>query len=224
MNRKNIVMALSTFGLSISSVAFFCVFVVMSLSAFVGCTRKADKLSDDEPYMKWDDIRSGDLLFRMGYGASSRVVVTVGGGQYSHIGIAMVVPEGIKVVHAVPGEGSDGIDKVRCDDIEVFYSVDRASAGAAARVSCPDSIALSAVAVAYEKNLSSVPFDHKYNLDDTTSLYCTELIWMAYRKNGIDLADERRHELVIPGHTLSLIFPEDIWNSRHLSVLHEFAR
>lgn len=202
------------------------ILLVVFLHAFTGCTRSAENSSENRPYLCWDDIRNGDLLFRMGRGASSHVVVTVGGGHYSHIGIAKVTDEGVYVIHAVPGEGDEdvGADIVRCDAIDVFYSEDRASAGAAARVGCSDTVACQALTSAYEKFMDSVPFDHKYDLTDTTALYCTELIWLAYRKCGIDLADERRHELVIPGHTLKLIFPEDIWNSRYLSVFHEFAR
>lgn len=193
----------------------------------VGCMHRAEIDSHDKPYMEWSDIRSGDLLFRMGNSASSNVVVTIGGGRYSHIGIAIVDSSGIRVVHSVPGEAGvedDGLDKVRCDAIDLFYSPDRASAGAVARVACSDSIAELVSASAYADYESSVPFDHKYDLADSTSLYCTELIWRAYRKYGIDLADDRRQELVIPGHVLRIIFPEDIWNSRHLTVLHEFVR
>ena len=56
-----------------------------------------------------------------------------------------------------------------------------------------------------------------YQLSDTTSLYCTELVWRAYLHQGIDLSDGQRHDvpLMVSGDG-ECIFPSDIEESEQV--------
>lgn len=171
------------------------------------------------------DLRNGDLLFRNGYGAESRFVTGVSNGDYSHIAFAYRGEDGWKAVHAVPGESQNIHDKdfLKCEPIEDFYQQNRACSGAFARVDCTDSIALQALSFALDKVKRKFSFDHSYLLDDSNQYYCTELIYRAYLQAGINLADERRHEMPMPGTDGRFIFPSDILASPFIHKVRKLA-
>ena len=60
---------------------------------------------------------------------------------------------------------------------------------------------------------SNVLFDNNYDMNDTTELYCTELVRLVYLAEDIDLCDDRWHRIPILNTKGHVIFPEDIWNS-----------
>jgi uncharacterized protein YycO len=163
-------------------------------------------------------LRNGDLLFRNGNGMESRLVTGMSGGEYSHIAFAHKSDAGWMAVHAVPGETENikDIDTLKSEPIELFFHNERARSGAIARVNCTDETAMQAVEYAIDKVKRKFAFDHGYSLEDTTEYYCTELIYRAYLTQGIDLAEERRHELPMPGTEGYFIFPSDILNSKHM--------
>ena len=55
-------------------------------------------------------------------------------GVYSHIGIAINDGGVWKVVHAVPGESLDSIDRVKIEPVDTFFLTTRAVHGAAMRI------------------------------------------------------------------------------------------
>lgn len=171
-------------------------------------------------------LRNGDLLLRNGRSGVSSIVTTVSQGDFSHIGLALHTSSGWQVIHAVPSETAhpDSPDILKCEAIETYYQKDRAVKGARAQVNCPDHMAQQAVQLALKKVKEHTEFDHHYNLEDTTELYCTELIWHVYKSIGIDLAENRRHEMIIPGTSNQFLFPSDIWNSRFLKKKRIFKQ
>lgn len=194
----------------------------MSILLCLGCGPSATRGTQEPVCIDTTALRDGDLLFRMGLEGASRVVTVVGGGDFSHVGLAYRTQGQWMVVHAVPNESPPGVeDRVKCEPIDSFYAPDRACRGAWRRVDCPDSVAERVARGAYEKFRQGVAFDHDYDLEDTTRLYCTELVWHLYRREGIDLAEERRHLLAIPGKTSVYLFPEDLWMSSRLEPYPE---
>ena len=102
----------------------------------LSCTRNPDaggKIRDDLPLHQLHD---GDLLFRCGTSTESQVVVSAdkNGGVYSHVGIAFNDGGTWRVVHAVPGESSDGVDRVKVEPVDSFFLTTRAVHGAAMRL------------------------------------------------------------------------------------------
>lgn len=187
-----------------------------------GCGRIGSPPVREPVKVDTTELRSGDLLFRMGLEGASRVVTTVGGGDFSHVGLALHQNGRWMVVHAVPNEvPPDEKDRVKCEPIDSFFAPERACKGAWRRVRCDDETAARVARTAYEKFINRVLFDHDYNLEDTTCFYCTELVWYLYRKEGVDLAGSRRHQLVIPGKTTEYLFPEDLWVSSMLEPSQE---
>lgn len=64
-------------------------------------------------------------------------------------------------------------------------------------------------------------FDHQYDLSDTTQMYCTELVYFVYKKEGVTLADTEK-TLVIPIINKKCLLPGDLLEGNHLSILTQF--
>lgn len=195
--------------------------ITLVLLAIIGHTCESctnNRAYDTQVVIDSTVLRNGDLLLRTGYGAESGMVTNLSGGEYSHIAIAYQ-EEGIWLaVHAVPGETENmsDTDYLKMEPVELFYSPQRAHCGAIARVDCSDMQAQRAVEYAIDKVRRKFAFDHKYRLSDTTEYYCTELIHRAYLAQGTDLAENRAHELPMPGTEGLFIFPSDIIRSPHI--------
>ena len=160
------------------------------------------------------ELRNGDLLFRNGIGYESRVVTGLSNGKFSHIGIAYHNGRQWNVIHAVPGENEKGEPEyLKCEPLSEFYYHSRAKLGGSARVGCTDSIANIVAERALDIVNRKVLFDNNYNINDTSELYCTELVRLVYLKQNIDLCEDRWHRIPILNTKTHVIFPEDIWNS-----------
>ena len=158
--------------------------------------------------------REGDVVFRNGLGAESRAVVITSHGRYSHVGLLHrdSASSQWQVVHAVPGE--DEPEYIKVEPVAMFFDSYRAQSGAWARIDCSDSVAASAVRYALNKVAEHVLFDNDYLLEDTTQLYCTELVWRSYLSQGIDVSDGQRHSvLTLFSNEGECIFPDNIERS-----------
>ena len=200
------------------------VVAVAAIATSVACVRSADeggRVRDDLPLQR---LRDGDLLFRCGVGTQSRVVtgLDTAGGEYSHVGIAFNDGGKWRVVHAVPGESADGVDRVKIDAVDTFFMTSRAVHGAAMRFKCDDATARRAAIRARRLAQQQVPFDHRYNWTDTTSLYCTELVQLAYQSVGIDLAVGRHATINLPVYRGTIVFPSHIAGNDSLSTIFAF--
>ncbi len=203
----------------LSSMMLSVLFVVCSL----GCSGE----SDIDIVPGGIDFRPGDIVLRRGSGIASRVVMVAdGSGAYSHIGIVAFSGGKAVVVHAVPGEpdykGDE--DRVKKETIGRFFSSINAEAGRVLR--CRDSVvALHASQVALGKFKDHTLFDHDYDVNDTTRMYCSELVCYAYRKAGLELVEGGRHVVNLPGLKLDhVVFPSDFLRSRHLVTVAAFAK
>ncbi len=204
--------------------------VFLSLSVvFLFCSCRANVVSESD-LSSWIEqispqLRQGDIVFRKGNGVAGHIVLMAGGSAeaYSHIGIVACKDDssGWVVCHAVPGEPDykGDIDRVKCESIESFFCITKASNGKVVRVACSDSIAQCAANLAMEQWKYRVPFDHDYNWVDTTSFYCTQLVAWSYLHYGIDLVEGRNHPARIPGFNGVYIFPSDIEQSNLLTYI-----
>lgn len=168
-------------------------------------------------------LQEGDIVFRRGYGfASEMVVYNDADGKYSHVGVVVNSEKGLMIAHSVPGGDAEENDIMRLERIEQFYSAESSSCGEIVRMEL-DSLQrrrLSEMAVA--KANEKIPFDHNYDLEDTTALYCTELVQLLYRNIGIDLAEGRITRLNAPGFSSDYLMPSDIYQNRNLKTLFKY--
>lgn len=168
-------------------------------------------------------LQEGDIVFRRGYGfASEMVVYNDADGKYSHVGVVVNGEKGLMIAHSVPGGDAEENDIMRLERIEQFYSAESSSCGEIVRMEL-DSLQrrrLSEMAVA--KANEKIPFDHNYDLEDTTALYCTELVQLLYRNIGIDLAEGRITRLNAPGFSSDYLMPSDIYQNRNLKTIFKY--
>ncbi|MCB1036927.1 MAG: hypothetical protein KDD47_24080, partial [Acidobacteria bacterium] len=146
------------------------------------------------------DLLPGDLLFRRGRSLNSHAVLLADPeAEFSHV--AIVVGEGAsqRVVHAVPPEGESTAGGTVEEVVGEFLSPKRATSWAAFRVRSHDRVLAERAARAAEAFArQKLPFDDRFDLEDAGRLYCTELVWEAYRQAGLDLTGGRREHLDFP--------------------------
>lgn len=195
---------------------------VVVMMAMTACSVRVDEggtVRDDVPL---DSLRDGDLALRQGTGLDSEAVLRLdsAGGQYSHIGIVVNDNGKWKVVHAVPGESRDGIDRVKIEPIDTFFLSTRAAHGAVMRLRGCSAVAAREAAQSAAR-LVGVPFDYNYNWQDTTRLYCTQLIAVAYSSAGIDLLSGVPR---LSGRNTKniIVFPGDIASNDSLTTIFQF--
>ncbi len=195
---------------------------VVVMMAMTACSVRVDEggtVRDDVPL---DSLRDGDLALRQGTGLDSEAVLRLdsAGGQYSHIGIVVNDNGKWKVVHAVPGESRDGIDRVKIEPIDTFFLSTRAAHGAVMRLRGCSAVAAREAAQSAAR-LVGVPFDYNYNWQDTTRLYCTQLIAVAYSSAGIDLLSGVPR---LSGRNTKniIVFPGDIVSNDSLTTIFRF--
>ena len=170
-------------------------------------------------------LHEGDLVFRKGTGLVSRAVLSADGkGTYSHIGIVVRDGNEWKVVHAVPGEPDyEGEpDRVKIENVQEFFGKEKAVAGALMRFTEDSLVAIKAARKAIEVCDRRTLFDHTYNLEDSTAMYCTELVYFVYKYAGVDLVEGRTTKVNIPGFIGSYIFPSDIIEYKRLVLIYNF--
>lgn len=176
------------------------------------------------PEIPEDSLREGDLAFRRGHSLASDAVILADPtkGAYSHIGIIARKEGEWCVVHAVPGECGQpgGIDTVKTDPLEEFFSAEKASAGEIIRTG-GDSAALENAA---RKALGKigVQFDHDYDLADTSRLYCTELVSLSFRNAGIRLRLDKLERVGIAFFKGDYLLPSNIYRNNRVKTVFKF--
>jgi hypothetical protein len=147
-------------------------------------------------------IKDGDVVCRLGDRLWSRMFmdVSVADRRYSHLGVARVADGRVTVIHAEgaaePGRGGD---KVKEDPLEDFVRIARAVG--VYRAKGLDGGLVSAAAADY----LGVPFDWRFDMDDESRLYCTELLYVVFRR----LAPEWELATVHVGTLNKRVIPPD---------------
>lgn len=195
--------------------------VGMAWMTMCGCTRNRQRTIMPAGL----SLKTGDVMLRRGSGMTSRAVLMADhGGGYSHIGIAVDSAGVMMVVHAVPGEPDyeGDPDRVKMEPVDKFYARENAVTGGVMR--CTDSVAaMRAAQVALEIYRRGTLFDHEYDDSDTTKMYCCELVEFAYKRAGITLAVEPRHNFDLLGMKLrNVIMPSDFISSPRLKSITNF--
>ena len=69
----------------------------------------------------------------------------------------------------------------------------------------------------------ALPFDDRFNLESADRMYCTELVWRAYLKAGIDLVDGVFVRVQTPFGEGRYVLPSSLLNSRYLREIVSLA-
>ena len=194
--------------------------IIISILTMIQCSGpEQPKLSPKIPIEK---LQAGDIAFRRGESIASEVVLYNDiDGRYSHVGLVVETDSGLMVAHSVPGETStqETIDVIQIEHINHFFEPKVSVRGEIMRMNL-DSVQRHLLNIlALKKVDDKVPFDHNYDLSDTTKLYCTELLQLLFKNIGIDLAQGRITPINVPGLSNNYIMPSDIYNNNNLKTI-----
>lgn len=181
--------------------------VTLVIAVFVSCSshQTTNKIKLDTT-----ELQNGDLIFREGPSLNSKIVKSMIDSKFSHVRIVYKSKGRWMVIHSVPDESeSDETDFVKCEPIESFLDPSKAKSSKFMRVKCNNQQALNAVKYAISKADKKTLFDNDYDLNDTTRLYCTGLVWQAYKHQGINLIS-KFHKISLRGKTRQVIYPADL--------------
>lgn len=151
-----------------------------------------------DPIVLPDDLElmTGDIIVAGGVSLQSRMVMSlVEGNRYSHVGIIQATPQGLFVIHAAPkGAGDGGVgDKVARIPLSLFLAERGYVAVQIMRVKAQAAEALQLAQDACDYASAcvekAVPFDSAFDIAEHEAMYCSELVYLAYRQAGLDWPD-----------------------------------
>lgn len=196
--------------------------LLLALLLLTACTRSHEQVD----VTGHEDFRDGDMVLRCGTGAESRLIIRRSNAAYSHIGILQYDSLSTEwmVIHAVPGENAPGEPEyLKREPLTDFFAPMTAQCGAWMRIDCSDEAARRAAEYCRRKADEHVLFDNDYLLEDTTELYCCELVWRAYLREGIDISDGHRGDVpTVICKEGECIFPSHIENSKNTLFVKQF--
>ena len=168
------------------------------------------------------NLQNGDLIFRRGTSIESHIVLlTDQNSEYSHIGMIYKINGELFVIHTVPKENDADPGYIKLEPINNFLSEGKATRVAVYRLIQNSSekinIASSYVYNCYFKKLC---FDNNYDLATDAQLYCTELIWKAYKRAGVDLVCSRLRNINFIITNKIMIMPSSIIESKLLKKVY----
>lgn len=182
-------------------------FLIVLISLFHSCNKKCEN-KVVTACIDTLSLHDGDLIFREGRSTESQIVTNLDSGSYSHVGIMLHTKDGWRVIHAVPNETENDLDSVKYESISSFIQPEKCIKAKVFRVSSNEKITKGAIKYALQK--VGMPFDKDFDITDTTTFYCTELVWRAYKHVGIDISKGRRHHINLLGFNKTCILPSDI--------------
>ncbi len=165
--------------------------VILLIAAWtVAATRPVEPELAVRPVVLPEVLQEGDLVFRTGHDAISGAVLALDPTpQFSHVGILARRDGTWVVIHSLPPAFAGDVDGVRVESLRDYLSVSNARQAAVYRLADNSrQQAHAAVMEAFSYDQKHTAFDGDFDLKDHRRLYCTELVWLAFRKAGVDLA------------------------------------
>lgn len=139
-------------------------------------------------------INAGDVILRLGYGTVSESIAKILNEEYkvSHCGI--IVPcdscqYKLKVIHSVSSSLSP-VDGVQDDCLEIFIKNSQPNSILITRYKDLDSSDVNNLInwANYYLN-KGIPFDHSFDLEDSSSFYCNELLLHIFKNSHFPLPE-----------------------------------
>jgi len=139
-------------------------------------------------------IHDGDIILRYGYGIISDIIVEQLGETYSlsHCGI-VCKNDSFIVIHSV-SSSLYPIDGVQYQTMKDFVKDSKKNSIIVVRFKSPDKMkdASSISKRAYYYLNKKVPFDHKFDITDSSKIYCSELIYLVLKDEfGFDVFKDK---------------------------------
>lgn len=207
------------------SISHLCILAAALIGFLCSCATKSTPSVASRDLLFQRKLRSGDLVFRKGRSmVSNLVMMSDPHGSYSHVGIVVVENRKVMVVHITPGENAtpNTPDVIKKESLHTFFGEDKATAGCAMRCTKARTAEKKISQRTYELLNRELCFDSNYNLEDTTKMYCTELIWNIYKSAGINLVNNHISIINLPLLKGPVILPSDVASNPTLKVIAQF--
>jgi hypothetical protein len=127
--------------------------------------------------IKEENIQAGDIVFIEGKSSQSPYIKLGTGSKWTHCGVLVDTPEGLKVLEALSTVRLTSFDRFIGRAKDGNWCVKRPEQ----RLGKP---------ISYRKYL-----DQKYDMEfkfDNGKMYCSELVWLVYKDQGIELCKPRK--------------------------------
>ncbi len=151
---------------------------------------------------------AGDIILTSGTSMRARMVALFDTTKapFTHAGLIVLRNHSLQVVHASPLSNDSSRACVQIEPLADFLGGDIE----AARLLRYEDAHLTRKAVRYALLQVGKPFDHSFDLHSDSTLYCTELLWLAFRTVGIDLFPQGPRLLRAPLFHKHVLFPSQI--------------
>jgi hypothetical protein len=175
------------------------------------------------------DLHAGDMVFRRRSSYLSRRVLTHDpASRFSHVGLLVPAPRfprGLGVVHVVPAvAGEPGEGRVELTPVSEFLDAASTLQGAFYRVQTQEVVRDRAAGHGLAYFAEGRTFDGAFDLAEQGRLYCTELVWAAYRDAGLDLIAHPLAVIDFLGmHRRPVLKPSDLLRNEGLELVWDFA-
>lgn len=130
-----------------------------------------------------NQIQEGDILLRQGTGPFSTHIVRALDEKhvFSHSGIVCKINDQLVVVHSISPDLS-GVDGLQTQNIPDFFADVADSNIAIIRPKMDPLQRQQFTRQALQFLAKKIPFDHHFNLEDTSEIYCSELVYHCYTR------------------------------------------
>jgi len=169
-------------------------------------------------------LKSGDIVFRKGLSIESQAVLLADeDANYSHVGIVYIKNEQIYVIHITPDSLRETTDYAKLEKLQDFFAIENASRACVMRINPKyEQNAQNAADTAFLYYKNKVYFDEQYDLKSFGAMYCTEIVWHAYKANNINLIDINSDPKSIPFFKNRIIFPSSLYKCELLNKIYYF--
>lgn len=160
--------------------------------------------NDNGPRTDEFQLQTGDLLFQVGRdGGMNDAIAQATGDEldfdYTHVGIAIVGPDGPQVIEATGGVG------VVITTLDEFLSRSAMSADGpvvtVARLISARREQISLQAIERAKTFMGQPYDTSF-LPNNGKIYCSELVWESFQDDGTAIFDAQPMNFRAPDGTM----------------------
>ena len=158
----------------------FIICAALLLSALIMNNKKSSEL-----LARNVSFQNGDLVFMRGRTWRSWFVRFIDDiDDFSHVGIVRFVNGVPNVIHAAPEA-----EVVQLESVGDFLAQSNTDDVGIYRLINGQLIADEASLEAWNYFVRGTSFDHKFDILRDETLYCTELVWRAYKNVGVDLSE-----------------------------------
>lgn len=149
---------------------------ILSIITMVGCSHTYQGSNDDH------DMKTGDIIFQVSNSSQSTAVALATSSPITHVGLIVVKDKEVSVIEAV--------EPVR--EVQLDKFIEHGSLWSVSRLKNePEDPKWASKVVKTARKMKGKHYDKLFQWGDD-KIYCSELVWKAYKSVGIELVEPQR--------------------------------